>query len=149
MRARRDVGHRRTLRARRRVAVRRAAGVAWAAPTTLVGLVLVAAARATGGEVQRVAGVVEASGGVVAWALRRGMHGGVLAMTLGHVVVGQDRDALEATRRHERVHVRQARRWGLLFLPAYLAASVWAHLRGGDAYRDNAFEREAYAEEER
>jgi hypothetical protein len=65
-------------------------------------------------------------------------------MTLGHVVLGQDLFLLDATRAHERVHVRQAERWGPLFLPAYVIASVAALLRGGNPYRDNAFEREAY-----
>ena len=36
-------------------------------------------------------------------------------------------------------------RLGALFVPAYLAASVWQGLRGGAPYRDNVFEREAYA----
>ena len=46
---------------------------------------------------------------------------------------------------HEHVHIRQYERWGALFVPAYLAASAWQGLRGGAPYRDNVFEREAYA----
>ena len=65
-------------------------------------------------------------------------------MTLGHVVLGRDRASLERSRGHERVHVRQCERWGPLFLPAYGMASLIVKLRGGDAYRDNPFEREAY-----
>ena len=47
--------------------------------------------------------------------------------------------------RHERIHVRQCERWGPLFLPAYLLASAFIALRGGNPYLDNPFEREAYA----
>jgi hypothetical protein len=65
-------------------------------------------------------------------------------MTLGHVVLGVDRTALEFSREHERVHVCQVERWGPLFIPAYLIASCVAWLRGGSAYRDNVFEKEAY-----
>ncbi len=65
-------------------------------------------------------------------------------MTLGHVVLGLNPSTLEATRAHERVHVRQCERWGPFFLPAYGLASLLAAVRGGDAYRDNRFEREAY-----
>ena len=68
-------------------------------------------------------------------------------MTLGHVVLGKDAEALEWSRSHERVHVRQCERWGPLFLPAYGVASLVALCRGRDAYRDNAFEREAYDSE--
>jgi hypothetical protein len=34
-------------------------------------------------------------------------------------------------------------RWGALFIPAYLAASVLAWYRGGHYYLDNWFERDA------
>ncbi len=54
-----------------------------------------------------------------------------------------DRPALDRTRAHERVHVRQYERWGPLFLPAYLAASLCAVARGRHAYFGNCFEREA------
>ena len=66
-------------------------------------------------------------------------------MTLGHVVLGTTPTALALTRAHERVHVSQCERWGPLFLPAYAMASLWALLRNADPYRDNRFEREAFA----
>jgi hypothetical protein len=66
-------------------------------------------------------------------------------MTLGEVVLGLSPAALDLTREHERVHVKQARHWGPFFLPAYLAASVIALARGRHFYRENAFEVEAYS----
>jgi hypothetical protein len=65
-------------------------------------------------------------------------------MTLGHVVLGRDQTQLDQTRTHERVHVRQVERWGPLFIPAYLIASVVQWARGKRAYADNPFEREAF-----
>ncbi|MDO8964417.1 MAG: hypothetical protein Q7W30_08015 [Coriobacteriia bacterium] len=47
---------------------------------------------------------------------------------------------------HEHVHVRQYERWGPFFLPAYAISSLVQLARGGDPYRDNRFERQAYAE---
>lgn len=66
-------------------------------------------------------------------------------MTLGHVVIGRDAQSLERTRDHERVHVRQCERWGPAFLPAYLLCSAWMFLTRQDPYRDNPFEKEAFA----
>ncbi|NDP49327.1 MAG: hypothetical protein GZ085_13265, partial [Sulfuriferula multivorans] len=63
--------------------------------------------------------------------------------TLGHVVVGLSQEALDATRIHERVHVRQFERWGVLLLVLYPLAGLYAWLRGGCPYRDNVFEQEA------
>lgn len=65
-------------------------------------------------------------------------------MTLGHVVWGQDAKCLARSRDHEHVHVRQYERWGPLFIPAYLLASLIAWRRGLDPYMDNPFEVEAY-----
>lgn len=125
-------------------------GYLWAAPSTLVGLVVLAATarRAT---VRLVDGVLEAHGPTIAWALRRltVLPGGVTAITLGHVVLGRDAASLSATRAHERVHVRQYARWGPFFLPAYALASLWAVIRGRHFYLDNPFEREAMACETR
>jgi hypothetical protein len=118
----------------------------WTLPTTLVGLWLLPLALITGGGMQIVGGVIEIYGGIVSLLLRRCtlLKGGASAMTFGHVVLGRDRSCIEMSREHERVHVRQAERWGPLFIPAYLIASLVALLRGRNAYFDNAFEREAY-----
>lgn len=122
-----------------------AVSVLWAFPNTAVGLALALFARATGGRVRRVAGAIEAHGGALPRLLSRlpiGARSGT-AVTLGHVVLASCAGTLAVTRAHERVHVRQYERWGPLFLPAYAAASLWALVRGGDAYLDNRFEREA------
>ena len=118
----------------------------WTLPTTLFGLWLLPLALLTGGGARVVDGVIEIHGGIVRWLLRYCtlLPGGASAMTLGHVVLGRDPLILDATRAHERIHVRQAERWGPLFIPAYLLASLIALLRGRRAYLDNPFEREAY-----
>ena len=117
----------------------------WALPVTLLGLIVVLMTRSSGGEVRRVDGVLEAAGGWPARMLQRGFpfSGPVAAITLGHVVVGLSKEALDATRIHERVHVRQFERWGVLFLLLYPLAGLHAWLRGGCPYRDNVFEQEA------
>ena len=90
--------------------------------------------------------MLELHGGLVSGFLRHCtlLRGGASAMTLGHVVLGRDPFLLDATRKHERIHVRQCERWGPLFLPAYAVASLIAVLKGKRAYMDNVFEREAY-----
>jgi hypothetical protein len=121
----------------------------WALPVTLLGMLVALAARSSGGVLQRVDGVLEAAGGWPARVLRRGFpfSGAVAAITLGHVVVGVSLAALVATRAHERAHVRQFERWGLLLLVLYPLAGLLAWMRGGHPYRDNLFEREARAAE--
>lgn len=121
----------------------------WALPVTLLGLLVALIARASGGDFHRVDGVLEAAGGCPAWVLRRGFpfSGSVAAITLGHVVVGVSSNALAATRKHERAHVKQFERWGVLLLVLYPLAGVLAWMRGGNPYRDNLFEREARAAE--
>jgi uncharacterized protein (DUF2062 family) len=83
----------------------------------------------------------------LAWMLRRLtlLPHGAAAITLGHVVLGRDQLSLDATRAHERVHVRQCEVWGPLFVPAYLVGSLVAALRGRRFYEDNPFETEARA----
>jgi hypothetical protein len=118
----------------------RLACYAWAAPTSLLGLIAGTAALCTGGKVQRRRGALEFHGGFAAWFADRI---GFSAMTLGHVILGRSAGVLEELRDHEQVHVRQAERWGPAFLPAYFVASVLAWRQGGHYYRDNWFERDA------
>ena len=128
-------------------AVARALVYLWVFPTTALGLLfapLVLLSRS--GSARVVDGVLELHGGAVMFFLKHCtlLKGGASAMTLGHVVLGRDRRLLDLTRDHERVHVRQCERWGPLFIPAYLIASLLVLLRGGRPYEDNPFEREAY-----
>lgn len=117
----------------------------WASPNTAVGLLIALLSLPTGTRLRVVDGVIEAHGGLVAWLLRRvvPLPGGACALTLGHVVLGVSQAALDITRDHERIHVRQYERWGPAFVPAYFIASGWVWARGARAYHDNPFEREA------
>lgn len=120
----------------------------WATPATVIGLLLACFALWRG-RVCVVDGAIEAHGPLLRWGLRHlvPMAGGAAAITFGHVVLAATAEALEWTRAHERVHVRQYERWGMLLLPAYGIASACAWVRGGHAYRDNRFEIEARAGE--
>ncbi len=86
---------------------------AWAGPATLFGLALATLALWRG-RVTVVDGVVEAYGPLLHFLLPRmiPLAGGACAMTLGHVIVGASAKALDETRSHERVHVRQYEQWG-------------------------------------
>lgn len=120
---------------------------AWASPATVLGLLLALLAGLFGARPKVINGVVEVAGGrlgailsLVPGAMR------FRAITFGHVIIGIDHAALNACRAHERVHVRQYERWGLLFFPLYLGSSLWQLLRGRNPYWDNHFERQAYCE---
>ena len=118
----------------------RIAAYIWASPYTAIGLLI---GVAFGGKPQLVSGVFEIHSPRIAWLLTH-LPVRAAAMTMGHVVLGQTPLHLQRTRLHERVHVRQFERWGPLFIPAYLACSLWLWVRGRDAYRGNPFECEAY-----
>jgi membrane protein YqaA with SNARE-associated domain len=122
----------------------------WASPNSLIGLLFAPAAVFTPGGVELVDGVLELQAPLIAWTLKHcsPMCGGVAAITLGHVVLGRDRDALVQTRAHEHVHVRQYERWGPAFIPAYLLASLWGVVTGAGAYDGNVFERAAFKGEQ-
>ena len=106
-------------------------GYLWASFNSLVGLV---GAASAGARPVRWRGVLLFEGGRtgLAWFLAKQ---GFSAITLGHVIVTNERldDRILA---HELGHVHQHERWGPLFYPAYLLASL-------AGYRHNPFERAA------
>jgi hypothetical protein len=109
-----------------------------------VGLLLALAALASGATVRVIEGTLEVAGGGIAPSVARFPR--VLrfsAITFGHVILGVSHAALDFHRGHERVHVRQYERWGLLFFALYCGSSLVQLLRGRDFYLDNRFEREA------
>lgn len=116
----------------------------WVAPVSIPAAGIALLARLSGGQAMLREGVLEASDGFLTVVLARIYPPMVIsAITLGHVVLGRTRADLDATRSHERVHVRQYERWGALFPFLYLGASLAALLSGRHAYHDNRFEREA------
>ena len=116
----------------------------WAAPYTLLGVMIGSLGVLTGGKLQSHSGVLEFHGGAASRFLDFLPLPHVAAFTLGHAVIGRDADALDLTRAHERIHVAQFERWGPFMGPAYLGCSAMLWLQGRDAYRDNPFEREAF-----
>jgi hypothetical protein len=118
---------------------------AWASPWTLFGLVIGCFGLATGGSLRFQGGTLEIAGGLLKGLLRSvPIPGGAVAMTLGHVVLGQTHGDLDRCRSHEAIHIRQYERWGIAFVPAYLGIGLVLWLRGKDPYLDNPFEVEAY-----
>jgi len=119
---------------------------AWASPATAVGLLFSLVAMLAGARPRVVDGIVEVGGGhlptLMASLPRCGRFG---AITFGHVVIGLDHSLLRRVRAHELIHVQQYERWGVLFFPLYATSSLLQLLCGRDPYRDNAFEREAFA----
>jgi hypothetical protein len=118
-------------------------GYAWTLPNTLLGVLFLAPALVSGGGVRFERGAMEIYGGFAKWFLCR-IARGAGAMTLGHVILGQDRVLLDITRNHEHVHVGQYVLWGPFFLPAYALSSFVCWCRGRDPYRDNRFEKPAF-----
>ena len=106
----------------------------WAGPWSLIGLVLAPwFDRRT-----RSSGWLLCEG--ARWPRKLGWR--YRAITFGHVILCVD-DADDELLRHELGHVRQYERWGPLFIPAYVAAGLWAIIRGRRPYTDNHFERAA------
>jgi hypothetical protein len=125
--------------------MRTVAGYLWAAPVSIAALPFALLGAATGGRVRIHRGVLEAGGGILRSILTHAVPGfAIAAITLGHVVLGASPGELEASRAHERIHVRQYERWGVLFPLMYVGSSLLALACGRHVYGDNAFEREAY-----
>ncbi len=104
---------------------------------------------ATGGRVRVVQGTFEFCGGLLPAGLARLPQScRFSAITLGHVILGVNSQCLDRLRAHEQVHVAQYGRWGPFFLPAYLLSSAWQLCCGRCPYRDNCFEKQAYAQDD-
>lgn len=107
----------------------------WASPLTAAGVLLGAVSRTR----------PQLHDGVLIFADARGLGGwmlrwrGFAAATLGHAILATGFPG-ERLLQHELVHVRQAERWGPLFVPLYLAGLI----RYG--YRANPLERAAYGD---
>src|SRR5262245_39491794 len=88
-------------------------GIVWASPNTLLGLFIGTIGLAFGSKGRFVEGAFEFHSGLIRWLLRKvpGPAGGAAAMTIGHVILGLDQLALDSSRVHEHVHVRQYERW--------------------------------------
>jgi hypothetical protein len=125
----------------------RVLAIIWAFPYTMLGLCIGMVGVCTGGHVRVRSRVIEFYGGGVNWLFQRLPRGQfTLAMTLGHIILGQTEASLDIAFDHEMVHVRQYERWGPFMGPAYLICMLVLWLMGHRPYRDNPFEREAYNE---
>jgi hypothetical protein len=125
-------------------------GILWASPLTLFGLLLALPVLLWKGELRLVVGKMPAllvTGPAADQVLHRHPFGPMVAMAIGHIVIGESRGLTPKILVHELVHVRQAAQWGFLFPFVYLGASAWAALRGKDAYWHNVFEVAARKEE--
>jgi hypothetical protein len=123
---------------------------AWAAPCSLVGLLLALPLMIAGARARRVNGVLEV--GFTQHLMQQGLLANKLpfsAITLGHVVLGLSQHELTRLRTHEHAHVRQYERWGVLFFVAYPLSSLVQWLLGRSPYWHNRFEIQARAQEAR
>jgi hypothetical protein len=111
--------------------VARGLRLVWAAPASLIGLLLAPFFRSR----RLHQGILFCEGAL--WPRRLGWR--YRAITFGHVVLCVD-DLDDRTLVHEMAHVGQYERWGLFYFPAYGLASLRALVRGGHYYRDNSFE---------
>lgn len=124
--------------------LRNIAGIVWASPYTLIGILIGSFGLLFGGRVQFQGRAIEFYDGGVKWFLHQLPYGEyMLALTLGHVILGQTNASLDISRTHEAVHITQYERWGPFMVPVYYLASVYVWLTGRRFHRDNPFEREA------
>ncbi|MBC7415252.1 MAG: hypothetical protein H7327_09995 [Herminiimonas sp.] len=124
----------------------RLTGVLWALPLSLLGLLLVLPVLVAGGSLQRLPGKLFGVPALVVrgragdFLLAHHPFGAMHAMAIGHIIIANRAARSHRLLAHELEHVAQAARWGVVFPLAYLGASAWALLRGGEVYWDNGFE---------
>jgi hypothetical protein len=119
---------------------------AWAAPCSAVGLVLGALVVLLGGRARIREGVLEFwAANLAATSAKAPRRSRIpfVAITFGHVVLARTEHALRETFAHEREHVRQYERWGVVFFLLYPASSLYQLVRGRHPYWFNHFELEA------
>lgn len=117
----------------------------WTAPNSLFGMILGSLIWCTGGEVRIISGAIECYGGLIGRFIDGLPNFKFSAITFGHIILGTSSISLCEVRTHEHVHIRQYERWGIFFLPAYWLSSIWQAMCGRNLYRDNYFEKQAYA----
>ncbi|MBA3594070.1 MAG: hypothetical protein H0W47_09775 [Polaromonas sp.] len=118
----------------------------WASPCSVLGLVLACIPLLAGGRARWSSGALEVTyreSQVDCGKLARRLP--FRGIVFGHVILAVTSEELRLIGPHERVHVRQYGRWGLLFFFAYGASSLWQLLCGRSAYWDNHFEVQARA----
>jgi hypothetical protein len=120
------------------------AKLVWAAPCSVIGLVLAMLPLALGGKAKWSDGALEVT------YRQSQAHCGSLASKLpfrgivfGHVIIAVTCEELQRIGPHERVHVEQYERWGPLFFFVYGASGVWQLLKGRNPYWHNHFEIQA------
>ena len=113
--------------------------VFWNGGNSLIGLLGALGGRGTWNQEDQ---MLEVAGGWLVGILSRRRWAS--AITFGDVVLYEGSTLIPVLHAHERVHVKQYRVWGPLFLPAYLLEAAWQWLRTGDGYRSNRFEVAAY-----
>lgn len=113
----------------------------WAAPVSAVGAGFALLAIIIGAQVRVKAGVLEVSLRPKIPRLANVFTSlPFSAITFGHVVLAATEMEQEVFRSHERVHVAQYERWGVLFLLLYPAESALQFFLGRHPYQDNRFE---------
>jgi len=120
----------------------------WVSPYSLVGLLISLPALLLGATARVNDGTLEVAGGRFGlWLARFPRVLRFNAITIGHVILSQNHALLASVNAHERVHVRQYERWGILFVPLYCCASLVQLVLGHSPHYANCFEREAYSVE--
>ena len=118
-------------------------GIVWALPLTLLGVLSGIPILLLRGRVYAIRDSTPAlliRGPIADYLLEHHPFGPMSAMAIGHIIIADRHGMTKQILTHELAHVRQASLWGVLFPIAYFAASLWAWLRGQDAYWNNVFE---------
>jgi hypothetical protein len=118
---------------------------AWASPYSLIGLLWGLLAVLSGAKTHVHEGTLEITGGRTGkWYAKTFRKRHITTITLGHVILSKNESCLHDLRLHEKVHVKQYEKWGVLFAPAYFISSIVQIIRGRNPYLDNVFEIAAF-----